>query len=54
MYAFQNKFPEWLQNYKCSSEENCIPEKRNEVPLEKINLQIERNEILCGGQYREK
>jgi hypothetical protein len=27
---------------KCSSEENCISEKRNEVPLEKINLQIER------------
>jgi hypothetical protein len=39
---------------KCSSEENCISEKRNEVPLEKINLQIERNEILCGGQLREK
>jgi hypothetical protein len=39
---------------KCSSEENCISEERNEVPLEKINLQIERNEILCGGQFREK
>jgi hypothetical protein len=32
---------------KCFSEENCISEERKEVPLEKINLQIERNEIYC-------
>ncbi len=55
MYAFPNKFLNGFKIIKCSSEENCtISERRNEVPLGKINLQIERNEIYCGGQFREK
>ncbi len=46
MYAFQTNFLNGFKIIKCSSKENSISEERNEVPLEKINLKIERNEIF--------